>query len=122
MRSEKFRALLEKLLERSRENKVEWVARANEVYVADFPASAVTIRLVKPETEPDYYLAELLNDRGKTVANMTAMEAEFDAVLLAALYDEAFRLTSGWDKAIEDAERALDAADSKDPNGDDVPF
>jgi hypothetical protein len=86
----------------------------------------VTIGYYSPDTEPDQYVARLYNDKGDLVKTLASHEGHEDWALFSALYDEAHRVVTGWDRALNDAEKALEApGDVGEPQAltdDDIPF
>ena len=128
---DQFKMVLHTLLKRAREDEVNW-DHDRSGYVVRMPSSAIEIQLVSPVSEPDYCVALLYNAKGNTVQTLRAEEAdpdESDWQLLSALFDEAHRTVTGWDKALADAEASVK---SKKPVGglpavepitdDDIPF
>ena len=114
---DQFRMVLRTLLERAREDEVNW-DDDRDGYVVKMPSSAIKIQAVSPVSEPDYCVARLYNAKGDIVQTLQGDENERDESdwqLLVALYNEAHRTVTGWDKALADAEAAVK---SKKPVGD----
>ena|SRR5439155_12427701 len=122
-----FRKILRGLLERAKKNEVNWqvsnIRAARSSYLVEFPASAITVEFFSPESEPDYYVARLFNDRRNAVQTLGATESEKgDWELLSNLSTEAYRAVTGWDKAMADAEASVNSNDPVGKPGDDIPF
>ena len=124
---EVFRRVLHKLLGRAKKNEVVW-QKTKAGYLVQFPKSAIGLEFDQPEAESDYYIAHLYNDEGKLVENLFSCLPESDNwQLISALYLEAERSVTGWDRALSDAERALEEEEqvgrsSDDISDDDIPF
>lgn len=123
-----FIKVLEGLLEKARRDEVNWTYERGEKgkplkgsYTVKLPASSIRIDFISPESDPDFYVARLLNGEGRSVKVVTAQEipaeqAQWD--LLKSLWDEAYRAISGWDKALADAQQAV----ASDDTIGDIPF
>ena len=120
---EVFRRILHKLLGRAKKNEVVWKER-NAGYLVQFPNSAIDLVFDRPEAESDYYTARLYNHEGTVVQTLLSDVPESDDwQLMSELYLEAVRSVTGWDRALSDAERALEEVERVGGiSDDDIPF
>ena len=119
---EVFRRVLHKLLGRAKKNEVVW-RKVNADYLVQFPKSAIGLVFDRPEAESDYYTANLYNDDGKMVQSLwSELPDSDDWQLMSELYLEAERSVTGWDRALSDAERALEQEEKVGSSEDDIPF
>ena len=118
-----FRRVLHKLLRRAKKNEVEW-QKQDEGYLVHFPKSAIGLKFDQPQAESDYYTARLYNDDGKAVQTLWSdLPDSDDWQLISELYLEAERSVTGWDRALSDAERALEEGERVGGlSDDDIPF
>lgn len=126
---DEIRKLFRALLARARKDEVRWQridpGKPNVThkggYMVKLPSSGLRIDFFSPPSEPDYYIGSLVNEAGKSVQQMLAREVDTaDWTLFTSLWQEGYRATTGWDKALADAKKAID---SEDPVGeDDIPF
>ena len=122
---DKFREILQRLLEKSKADKVAWRAGPNDAfYVQIDRISRITVRYDSPQSSPDFADAEFWMDSTR-VAGLGAEDGNEDWELLSGLYDEAKRGALGWDVALERIEKALLSNDTiglPDYEGGQVPF
>lgn len=131
-----FVGILDRLLARSRDNQVVWLANGygGESYTVHFKSSSIVVGLASPSHEPDYYFAELQGSDDQVIASLRANREAGDYEptnrdLLQDLYFDAKRCVYGWDKILQEIESALNSKETvgtKTPRvesaGDDIPF
>ncbi len=129
---DKFREILQRLLEKSRGNKVRWRQSTSdeggELYAVFFPRNAqVDIYYNSPPSAPDCIRATLFV--GKRLAiSMDAEDGDSpDWKLLESVVQDARRCVFGFDEALEAIDQALASDDPigplpEAPSGDDIPF
>lgn len=83
-----------------------WKAGRGSTYEAKFPGESVSICFDSPEFEADSYEAALRRGAERLIT-IRADQKSGDWGLLEALYAEAQRNASGWDRAIDEIEEAL---------------
>lgn len=129
--SERFPRLLQLLLEKSRENGVDWrpSPRYDRQYLTKFPSEEITVGFISPETEPDFYYADLSRGGSAVLREAANQNDRPKWDLLSALYSEAERIAVGWDQALDDVEKALKSgwkppahAAAAPITDDDIPF
>ncbi len=114
--TDKVRAILERLAERSKNDKVRWTTggRPNGdglSYVVKFPNSSLAIQLVTPVAEPDYYEILLLDAIGHCADSIVVHEEDELFALTESLYNDAHRHVTGWDKVLADIELGVNVPD-----------
>lgn len=140
--TDKLIAVLASLLERSKRDEVFW-ARAEQSgfggggVIVRFPKSAIELEYHGSTHEPDTINVYVRNENGDPVTTLDAKENGPNWVLVKSLWDEALRITTGWDRTLHDIERAIQsqtivgeqppsprrAVDDMPPApGEDIPF
>ncbi len=107
---EMFKIIMEKLLARSRQDKVRWVADGSAFGVS-LPESSLTLDFHSPETEHDYFDMALWNKEGKQAQAEIILSGDPLWVLAHDLYYDASRCVNGWDKVLADVVKALDSGE-----------
>jgi hypothetical protein len=111
---ERARLTAKKLLEKTRADQVKWEKdsgqRFGASFVMAFPKSSIRLTFISPTAEPDTITLYFFDENGSSVGSWSVEEgSEPDWQLLNDLLAEANRSATGWDKVLEDVERALDA-------------
>jgi hypothetical protein len=112
---DKFRDILQRLLAKSKDNKVHWeegeVQGAGESYTVSFsPEVAVVIYYHSPQSAPDCLRASLWIT-GRCVVFIAAEDGDDDWELLCALKDEARRVVYRIDIGLDVIEQSLKSGD-----------
>ncbi|MBT4866858.1 MAG: hypothetical protein HON53_17275 [Planctomycetaceae bacterium] len=110
---EQFVSTLEKLLERSKKNEVNWQRGSQSVFLVSFQGSPIThisIAFGSPEAAPDWFEAALYV--GNEIAMALRVEEggdteQFD--LLYELWKNAERSVVKWDQSLNVVNKALDS-------------
>jgi len=112
---EQARKIVERLLERTRAQQVNW--RPDEDQAEDgevtgfyvlFPKSSITVSFNSPVAEPDTIDIAFRNDSDYIVKRWVVEEGDPDWSLVRSLYDEAGSCVLGWDGVLSDIENAID--------------
>lgn len=106
--SDKFREILQRLLEKSKAGKVTWgeVQGVRCFHLRFDPNSLLVVTYDSPNSSPDVASAALYVG-GRVVVGLTAEDGGEDWDLLNSLYLDAERCVRGWDVALDTIERAL---------------
>lgn len=112
--AQQFKEMLERLLEKSRANRVNWRRREQfggvRFYVEVDPRIEISVVFGSPSSSPDFATAKLFVN-GKAVAEIsgedTGMPDDFDFQLARNLYLDAQRSYYGWDDALQKLNEAL---------------
>lgn len=112
--AQQFKEMLEKLLEKSRANRVNWRkgehAGAVRFYVEVDPAIEISVVFNSPTSSPDFAMAKLFVN-GKCAAEIsgedTGMQDDSDFQLARNLFLDAQRSYYGWDDALQKLNEAL---------------
>ena len=109
---DRFKAILQTLLEKSREDKVNWSGSIEDatVYVSFPERSRIMVRFRSPESEPDE-VGVILGVGETVIASLVTVDGDEDYPLVKQLYDEAYRYLTGWDAAVAAIERELAKSD-----------
>src|SRR5688500_6646887 len=103
-----FRNVLKSLLEKAKQDQVNWQDMHNQTYKVKLPPAAITVDFYSPETEPDFFSANLYNSSNDIVQSITTSDTKSeDWQILSQLWKEANRSITGWDKALAEAEKAV---------------
>lgn len=106
--SDKLIGILQRLLDKSRSNQVNWQPGTEggqfSAFFVKLPRTTIRVSSYSPETEPDYYCVLIENERGDVVGSYTAYENDDEWILLHDLYSEAERYVTGWDHVLHDLE------------------
>jgi hypothetical protein len=118
---EKAIEILTKLLEKTRARQVNWQAGApdeeptnfDEVtsFFLELPHSRVLISLESPLVEIDWIDVVFKNKEGVSVKRIVVDEEDPNWPLVQSLYQEAGRITIGWDTVLNDLENAVQSQD-----------
>lgn len=128
---ETFRGMLEKLLVKSKANKVIWRAPAGieGIALVELPSGTqIRVGSFAPDGAPDWARAELLLNK-QTVVTI-AGESDDDKPdyhLIKELYSDAMRCIHGFDKLLDELIESLDSegqigTKTSPPPDDDIPF
>jgi hypothetical protein len=97
------------LLERSRHGKVNWIESSDDFvesfFKLDLPKSSIQLLFSQPQTEPDFYRLNFMNENGKVVGSWIVSEGDKGWELMEELYNEVSKQVTGWDKVLEDVKR-----------------
>lgn len=110
---DKIRPTAKKLLEKTLAEQVSWKklsdSRVSNSFETVFPNSRILISFVSPTAEPDCIVLAFYDRNGVRVGDWTVEEGQQpDWTLLNDLLAEANRSATGWDKVLEDVDKALD--------------
>ncbi len=113
---EKLKALARGLLEKTRARQVNWVPTRDKdrEYTVVLPHSWIRLHYVNPRALPDFITLAFYNAEGVLVGALKAEEPDPeeqgsnpDWDLLNSLFTEVHRSAAGWDRVVEDIEKAL---------------
>jgi len=130
---EKALEIVGRLLEKSRANQVDWrVCRMRrfdassffraappkapqlsdiKCFIVHLPESSVEIAFYSPSADLDRYVVSFKNKAGTIVKMMDFDEENPSWEIAAELFDEAGRVAVGWDRVLDDIERAVTSQD-----------
>ncbi len=100
---------------KSRANQVNWRLDESDVsdlseatsFVVTLPESSVGLNYYSPRVEDDQYVVSFNNKNEVTVKRLVINEDHPSWELARSLFDEAGRVTVGWDKVFDDLENAV---------------
>jgi hypothetical protein len=134
MADPKFHALIHKLLERSREHKVEWEATAAAgVFQAAFPHYSVKV-YTEPGTHGEDYILQIADEQGQVIDEVRDTDFSDELDNMRELFNYARSSGLGLDRALDSIIAALgsdepppptETTDSPEPpeiTDEDVPF
>jgi hypothetical protein len=115
---EKAIEILKGLLEKSRANQVAWEIKSpisghlgsiDEIdsFRIVLPESSVMIRFFSPDIEPDCFMVWFNNKNDVMVKRLEIDENHSAWGLAQELFDEAGRVTVGWDQVLNDLQKAV---------------
>ena len=113
MNQDRFRKLLEGLLEKSRKNQVEWEPGVSNSCIVRFPdGSHIEVAGESPSHEPDWASAELCSPEGSTIRHIHAEELgeqgeNYEFEFLNTVLQDANRVAHGHDKVFDAVEEYL---------------
>ncbi len=134
---ERVLGIAESLLQKSRNNEVEWSQEGTNDYVVDLAGFRVLITFFSPETEPDSFHFLILDKAGRTVGRVEEYAGQAnDGGTLRSLYYEAGRYVTKWDSVLAQIEQELNKSGKVGtkvelkasntrvavPDHDDIPF
>jgi hypothetical protein len=100
-----------KLLEKSKRGEVHWNPRTgsptSDDFVVWFPTSCIHLKMIRPESEPEYLRFEILNDAGQTVGGLTIQAGEPNWSLFQDLFSAADRYVTKWDQVLDEIESEM---------------
>ena len=106
---DKFREILNRLLEKSKSGKVNWqvdVYNNTEFHVYFDPTTRLEVGFDSPESEPDWAYANLVADE-KQAATLRSEDDSDDFILLKDLYRDAQRCLYRWDQVLDSIDKVL---------------
>jgi hypothetical protein len=108
--TDKLVSIAEKLLAKSRANQAAWgiFKGKDQGFLLTLPGALLVVQRFRPASEPDYMEMWVANEEGHRVGEWIAEEPSDNYQLLLSLYNEAERITTGWDHVLEKIETALD--------------
>jgi hypothetical protein len=115
--NDKLLGVAEKLLAKTKANKAIWEFdysrgyASRDAFIIDIGGSRISVAYFSPNLEPDGVRLSLQDEQGNTLASIEATEGVDGWPTLYALFKEAQRVVTGWDKTLLDIERALDTND-----------
>ncbi|MEX2187346.1 MAG: hypothetical protein WD875_11145 [Pirellulales bacterium] len=105
---EKIREICERLLAKSRTNRVNWLQYGENGYGVRFSAGGIEIGFYSPPTEPDEIRVSVTNPDGRTVGQwLVSQDDDEQWPLFWGLYQDAERCVSGWDQVLNGIEAAI---------------
>jgi hypothetical protein len=106
--ADKLSQILTRLLDRSQHNEVNWEkGESVDKYRVRLENSEIIVAYDNPSNEPDRYFVAVFNGQSLLVASMDAIEGDPSWPLLKSLWEEAHRTVTGWDRTLNEIERAL---------------
>lgn len=132
--AQQFREMLERLLEKSRANRVNWrkggdATDSSGRFAVDVaPGISLLVSFMSPSSSPDFATATLVVNYAIAIeisGEDTGIGGDSDFKLLRALYLDAQRSYYGWDDALQKLNEALQSEGPigiPEPPSADVPF
>jgi hypothetical protein len=140
--TDKLIAVLAALLERSKRDEVRWARAGDSGFggggaFVQFPKSAIELEYHSSTHAPDLIRVYVRDENGALVTTLDTEEHRENWDLILGLWNEALRITTGWDRTLQDIERAINSQkivgeqpptprrlldDIPPPPGEDVPF
>jgi hypothetical protein len=111
---DKVQELVQGLIKKSEAGQVRWAQSGvfedeEPVYSVDLGDTELAIGFRQPPTESDAYIL-FIRYKGEAIKSLQATEEETEKwELLKRLHSEAEREVVGWDKALEDIEKAINS-------------
>jgi len=108
--------ILERLLQKSRANQVNWRLptmlesddwRDATSFMLRLPESSVFVEFESPPVDPDRFVVEFYNKDDVIVKRLVIEEGDPSWTLAQSLYGEAGRVAVGWDQVLVDIEKAV---------------
>jgi hypothetical protein len=110
---DKIREICERLLAKSRTNRVNWLHVGEKRYGVQLPAGGIQIGFFSPQTEPDEIHVAVTGPDGRSVGEWTVSQADDDQwPLFWDLYHDAERCITGWDQVLNGIEAAIGSEDT----------
>lgn len=105
---EKILSICERLLAKSRANRVNWLRSGENRYGVRLPSGGVDVGFYSPQAEPDEVFVSVTNPEGQVVGSWSISQDDDERwSTFFALYRDAERCVTGWDKVLNGIEAAL---------------